>query len=68
MPTYLTPQQAVAHLGLASVDSLYSMLHRRRKAGRPIRTYRLNGRLRFKPADLEAAMTVEDTRGQRRAS
>lgn len=59
MSPYLTADDAIAYLKLPTVAALHAMLYRRRKAGRPITTYRLNGRLRFKAADLEAALTRE---------
>lgn len=57
---YLTSAEAMAHLGgYKSLKSFLNMLSRRRLAGRPITTRRINGRLRFRLADLEAALTVE---------
>ena len=56
---YLNPQEAAAYLRLSSVHSLYTFLYRRRKAGFPVTTYRRNGRLLFKSADLDACLTVE---------
>lgn len=56
---------AAAYLGV-TVKALRSRLERRRKAGDPIRTYRLGSSLRFKREDLDAAMTVEQPRRLRR--
>jgi len=58
---YLTATEAAAYLR-KSPNAFYALLCRRRKAGFPITTYRLNGRLRFKVADLDAAMTCERSR------
>lgn len=55
----LTADEAFAYLGLPSRRALIALLHRRRKAGFPITTYRLGRALRFEPRDLDAAMTVE---------
>lgn len=65
---YLDPAEAAAYLKLKSVASLHTFLWRRRKAGKPVKTYRLNGRLRFRAVDLDAAMTVEQARPLRKAS
>lgn len=66
MSAYLTAQDAADHLRLPNVAALHALLYRRRKAGRPIKTYRLNGRLRFKAVDLDAALTVEQPARLRR--
>ena len=63
--TYLTAVEATAHLNLSSVAAFRTFLWRRRKAGRPVTTYRLNGRLRFLRVDLDAALTVEKARPSR---
>ena len=62
MSAYLTTAQAAAHLNLPSVAALHTLLWRRRKAGRPVTTHRLNGRLRFRVEDLDGALTVEKAR------
>lgn len=67
MQPYMTAEEAARYLGLKSTASLHGLLHRRRKAGRPITTYRLNGRLKFRYADLDAAMTVERSRSPTKA-
>lgn len=58
---YMTALQAAGYLGI-SVAALHSFLYRRRKAGFPVRTYRLGRNLRFKVDDLDNAMTVEQSR------
>lgn len=56
---YWNAKQAAEYLGLPSAASLHTLLYRRRQAGRSITTYRINGRLRFRRSDLDAALTVE---------
>lgn len=65
--TWLTASEAAAYLNYPGLHAFHAMLWRRRKAGRPIKTYRLNGRLRFKQIDLDAAMTVEQAPHRLRA-
>ena len=57
--TYLTAPEAAAHLKFPTVAAFHTFLYRRRKAGRPVTTYRRNGKLLFTVADLDAALTVE---------
>lgn len=59
---YLTAVEAAAHMKFPNVAAFRAFLYRRRKAGRPITTHRRNGTLLFRPADLDAALTVERSR------
>jgi hypothetical protein len=61
MSAYLDAPQAAAHYG-KSVNAFYAFLCRRRKAGFPVKTYRLGRLLKFRVADLDDAMTVEQSR------
>jgi len=57
---YVTAAEAAEYLNLPSVTALYCFLHRRRKAGFNVKTYRRGRHLLFKPADLDACLTVEE--------
>ena len=59
MSEYLTAEEACAVLRRPNKRALHAFLARRRKAGHPIPTYRLSGRLHFKQADLDRAFTRE---------
>jgi hypothetical protein len=59
---YLTSAEAAEHLRYGSLKAFLNMLSRRRLAGRPITTRRINGRLLFRVVDLDAALTVERAR------
>ena len=58
---YRTSAEAAAYLR-KSMSAFYTFLSRRRKAGFPVTTYRLDGLLMFKEADLDAALFVERAR------
>ena len=62
MSAYLTASDAAKYLTFPNLHAFHAFLSRRRKAGKPLPTYRLNGRLRFKQIDLDAALTVERPR------
>lgn len=59
MSPYMTAAEAACFLRFSNLKAFHSFLWRRRKAGKPVTTYRLNGRLRFSQVDLDAAMTME---------
>jgi hypothetical protein len=59
---YLTAVEAKDKLRCTSMASLYSFLYRRRKAGFSVKTSRRGRVLLFLERDLEAALTVEDSR------
>ncbi len=56
---YLTAEEACAILRIPNKKALHAFLSRRRKAGKPITTYRRSGRLHFKQADLDRCFTKE---------
>lgn len=55
----LTAEEAREYLSKPSLRALYAFLYRRRKAGFPVKTYRLGRCLRFNVDDLDRAMTAE---------
>lgn len=61
MAAYLDSRAAAAYLG-KTPGAFRTFLHRRRRAGYPVRTHRLGHLLRFTERDLDAALTVEEPR------
>lgn len=61
---YLTTAEAAEYLG-KTPGAFRTFLHRRRRSGWPVRTHRLGRLLKFKSADLDAALSVEETRSTR---
>lgn len=49
---YLTNTQAMAFLGLPSLNAFYTLRSRLKAEGRPMKTYWLRGQMRFKESDL----------------